>query len=111
MQSARPLVVSLATVVALSTTIACEATVDCESLCARTLACDVEFTAPDDPDGDKVASGERSELESCVLGCEVSPLVTLESASCVDGLDTSDPATCQGEVLDCLGASEEGDLD
>jgi hypothetical protein len=89
----------------------CGPTVDCEALCRRTLACEVEFTAPDDPTGAQVASGERSELESCTLGCEASSLVTVESASCIDGLDTRDAASCQGEVLACLGADDDGAQD
>lgn len=85
---------------------ACGPSVNCENLCRRTLACEVEFAAPDDPDGALVESGERSELESCVLGCEASALVTVESASCVDEVDTSDAAECQDDVLACLGRAE-----
>lgn len=82
---------------------ACGPRVDCEKLCARTLACEVTFAAPDDPDGDKLRSGERTDEEACALGCAESPHVTVESARCIDAVDTSDPDVCQRPVLDCLG--------
>ena len=81
----------------------CGPRVDCEKLCARTLACEVTFAAPDDPDGEKLASGERTDEEACAIGCEESTYVTVDGARCVDGVDTSDPEACQPEVLDCLG--------
>lgn len=84
----------------------CGPTVECTNLCQRTLACEVSFQPSDDPTEDKVKSGERSELESCTLGCEESPLVTVESATCVDGLDVRDPNVCQSQVLQCLGVDE-----
>jgi hypothetical protein len=80
---------------------ACGETIDCELLCQRTLACEVTFEAPDDPDGLRVP-GERSELESCTLGCQASPLVDVASASCIDELDTRDANVCQEQVLSCL---------
>lgn len=80
----------------------CGPSVDCELLCQRTLACEVTFEAPDDPDEERVASGERTELESCTLGCEASPLVDVDSASCIDEVDTRDANVCQEEVLTCL---------
>lgn len=78
--------------------------VDCSALCARTLACEVTFAPSDDPEGEKIKSGERSDAESCALGCEESPTVTVEHASCVDGLDIvgGDPGSCQDAVLTCL---------
>jgi hypothetical protein len=85
---------------------ACGPTIDCEAVCRRTLLCEVDFTAPDDPQGRRVRSGERSELESCTLGCQSSSLVTVESVTCLDGIDTRDASTCQGEVLLCLGVDE-----
>jgi hypothetical protein len=81
--------------------------VDCEALCQRTLACEVTFAPSDDPDELKVDTGERTALQSCALGCEESPTVTVESASCIDELEiTGDPAQCQPGVVDCLGLSE-----
>lgn len=84
----------------------CGPTVDCTNLCQRTLACEVSFQPADDPTEEKVSSGERTELESCALGCEESPLVTVESATCVDGLDVRDASVCQEQVLQCLGVDE-----
>ena len=88
----------------------CGPTVDCESLCRRTLACEVTFTAPDDPQDRQVQSGERTELESCTSGCQASPLVTVDSARCIDELDTRDPEVCQEQVLDCLEVEDEDEL-
>lgn len=82
----------------------CGPTVDCTNLCQRTLACEVTFTPADDPNEEKVASGERTVLESCAMGCLESPLVSVESATCVDGLDVRDANVCQEKVLSCLGA-------
>lgn len=79
------------------------ASVDCDALCARTLACEVTFGPADDPDGAKIIAGERTDAESCALGCAESPTVTVDNALCVDGLEiTSDPALCQDDVLRCL---------
>lgn len=94
---------ALAAVVLLAAGAGCGPRVDCALLCQRTLACEVSFAAPDDPTGEKITSGERSDEEACRLGCEESPFVTVESATCIDGLDTSDPAQCQEETLACLG--------
>jgi hypothetical protein len=81
--------------------------VDCEALCQRTLACEVTFAPSDDPDEVQVASGARSELESCALGCAESPTVTVEAAACVDGVEiTGNAALCQPPVIDCLGLTE-----
>jgi hypothetical protein len=107
----RPVVfASLIAALAGLTATACGPSVSCENLCQRTLACEVSFQPPDDPTEERIATGERTELESCVLGCEASPLVTVESASCVDDLDAQgrlrDAAVCQGEVLACLGVDE-----
>lgn len=87
---------------------ACGPSVDCDPLCQRLFACDTTFVPPDDPDESKVTSGERTRLESCILGCEVHPAVTVEHARCVDALDVGTPDTCQAEVLDCLGLSDLG---
>lgn len=87
----------------------CGPSVDCTALCQRTIACEVSFQPEDDPTEEKVASGERTELESCAIGCEESPLVTVESATCIDALDVRDANVCQAEVLQCLGV-EEGEL-
>lgn len=84
----------------------CGPQVDCELLCQRTLACEVTFEAPDDPNDRLVEAGERTELESCAVGCRASPLVTVESASCIDDLDTRDPGVCQDQVLECLAVPE-----
>lgn len=81
--------------------------VDCEALCQRTLACEITFAPSDDPDEQKVDSGERTELASCALGCEESPTVTVESAACVDGVEvTGNPAACQLPIAECLGIAE-----
>ena len=81
--------------------------VDCEALCQRTLACEVSFAPSDDPSEERVELGERTSLQSCALGCEESPTVTVESASCVDELDIGgDPAQCQADVLTCFGLQE-----
>lgn len=81
--------------------------VDCEALCQRTLACEITFAPSDDPDEQKVESGERTELASCALGCEESPTVTVESAACVDGVEiTADPAACQLPIAECLGIAD-----
>ncbi len=87
---------------------ACPSTsVDCDALCARTLACEVTFGPADDPDGAKVVSGERSDAESCALGCAESPTVNVDNAACVDQLEiSSDPALCQDAVLRCLDLEE-----
>ena len=84
----------------------CGAEVNCENLCTRTITCEVDFKPSDDIDGAKVASGERTDLESCTLGCEENPAVTPESALCVDNVTNAsqDPAVCQPQVLDCFGA-------
>lgn len=84
----------------------CGPTIDCTNLCQRTLACEVSFQPTDDPTEAKVESGERTQLESCALGCQESPLVTVESATCVDGLDVRDASVCQEQVLQCLGVDE-----
>jgi len=86
----------------------CGPSVDCEALCARTLACEVTFDAPDDVDGTLIESGERTEEEACVLGCQGHPVVTVENATCVDGLDTRDPSVCQSQTLQCFGIDEGG---
>lgn len=81
--------------------------VDCETLCEKTLACDIAFAPGDDPDEAKIISGERSELESCTLGCEESPTVTVESAGCIDTVAPSDDvAVCQAPIMQCLGLSD-----
>jgi hypothetical protein len=80
--------------------------VDCEALCQRTLACEITFAPADDPDGQLVDSGQRTQNESCALGCAESPTVTVESAACVDAVEISgDPATCQRPVAECLGVA------
>lgn len=84
---------------------ACGPRVDCEALCARTLACEVTFQPPDDPSERKVQSGERSELESCTLGCEAHPAVTVDNARCIDELEVGDASVCQDQVLACLELS------
>lgn len=82
------------------------ATVDCDALCARTLACEVTFGPSDDPDGEKIVAGVRTDAESCALGCGESPTVNVENATCVDNLEiTGDPTLCQDDVLRCLKLS------
>ena len=94
-------------VVVTASTVACEPAIDCNALCARTLACEVTFGPSDDPSGEKVKSGERSDAESCRVGCEESPRVTVDNARCIDGLTiSSDPAQCQGDVMACLGLAD-----
>jgi hypothetical protein len=86
---------------------ACAPTIDCEALCARTLACEVTFGPSDDPDGSRLAAGERTDDESCVIGCAESPRVTVDNARCIDELEiTTDPAGCQAQVMECLGLAE-----
>lgn len=82
----------------------CEPEVLCENLCTRTLACEVTFAPSDDVDGNRILLGERSELQSCVRGCEESPAVTAESGRCVDAVTDkdSDPVTCQVPVAACF---------
>jgi hypothetical protein len=81
--------------------------VDCEALCQRTLACEVTFAPSDDPAEELVARGDRTALQSCVLGCSESPTVTLESAACIDDLTIGgDPAECQPGVVTCLGVQD-----
>ncbi len=87
----------------------CGPTVDCNILCQRTIACEVSFQPKDDPTEEKVAAGERTELESCELGCQESPLVTVDSATCIDGVEARDANVCQEQVLQCLGV-DAGDL-
>jgi hypothetical protein len=84
----------------------CEPPVDCEALCSKSLACEVTFDAPDDPIDAKIESGERTELESCVMGCNDSSLVTQESAQCIEDLESENAAVCQQQVLDCLAISD-----
>jgi hypothetical protein len=86
----------------------CTPEVDCGALCARTLACEVTFGPTDDPEGQKITSGERTDDESCAVGCEESPLVTVDNARCIDALQiTSDPEQCQQQVMDCLGLEDQ----
>ena len=80
----------------------CGPTVDCEALCDRLLACRVTLDAPDDPEGAKIEAGERTEDESCALGCAGSGVVTVERARCVDAVEIRDPGVCQDEMLVCL---------
>ena len=89
----------------LAATSGCGNTIDCEALCARTLACEVTFDAPDDPSGQKIEDGTRTDENGCLLGCEAHPLVNETSAACIDGLDTRDPSVCQDEVLACFEVS------
>jgi hypothetical protein len=79
--------------------------VDCEALCARLLACNVTLAPTDDPDLEKVASGERTDPESCALGCADSPVVTVENAACVDDVDITGDQVCQDNLMGCLGLS------
>jgi hypothetical protein len=92
---------------------ACQQPVDCSALCQDALQCEVEFRPGDDPEGEKITSGERSAVTSCVLGCEESPIVTQGTADCIAQLpiDTTTPAaSCQTEVLTCLGVDDEIEL-
>lgn len=67
------------------------------------MSCNVFFAPDDDLEELKVASGERSQSESCRLGCEDSDQVTVDRAACVDELTiTTDPASCRDDVLSCL---------
>jgi len=79
-----------------------EPEIDCAALCARTLACDVAFVPSDDPDEALIASGERTEAESCALGCEESPVVTVEHAACADGVAITEDEVCQDALLTCF---------
>ncbi len=80
-----------------------DANVNCQNLCARTLACEVTFAPSDDPEGAKIVAGDRTDAESCALGCTESPIVTADHASCIDALViTGDAAACQKPVLECL---------
>lgn len=106
LRSTLPLLFSSAVIAAIAGA-GCGPTVDCTNLCQRTIACEVSFQPADDPTEEKVASGERTELESCAIGCEESELVTVESATCIDGLDVRDANVCQDQVLQCLGVEEE----
>ena len=86
----------------------CAPSIDCEALCARTLACEVTFGPSDDPDGSRLAAGERTDAESCAIGCEESPRVTVDNARCIDALEiTTDPAQCQPQVMECLGLADQ----
>ncbi|HEY1098583.1 MAG TPA: hypothetical protein VGF99_06630 [Myxococcota bacterium] len=81
--------------------------VDCETLCRKTLECNVAFAPSDDPDENKIVTGERTEIESCALGCEESPIVDVDAADCLDGVAaTGDLDTCQPQMLQCLGLDE-----
>jgi hypothetical protein len=80
--------------------------VNCENLCKHTLACEVSFAPSDDLEGKKIKSGERTDLESCTLGCEENPRVTEESARCVDQVTVTTAEQCQEPVLDCFGAAD-----
>lgn len=84
----------------------CGQEVNCENLCTRTLVCEVDFAPSDDLEGVKIDSGERTDLQSCALGCAENPAVTPESALCVDEVTdaSQDPAVCQPQVLQCFGA-------
>jgi hypothetical protein len=104
----RPALLLCAAAFCASTATSCAPAIDCEALCARTLACEVTFGPSDDPDGAKIKSGERSDDESCAIGCEESPRVTVDNARCIDALEiTSDPAQCQAQVMECLGLAEQ----
>ena len=88
----------------------CIPRVNCEALCKRTLSCQVTFGNRDDPDGLKVASGERSPQAACSLGCQESAAVTVASAGCVDEVTiTQDPLQCQDDVLRCLQSAAPSD--
>jgi hypothetical protein len=63
----------------------------------------VTFAPADDPNLTKVKSGERSEEESCALGCEENPAVTVERAACLEDIDVEAPEVCQPKVAECLG--------
>ena len=84
----------------------CGGEVNCENLCTRTLTCEVTFAPSDDLEGAKIVSGERTDEQSCALGCAENPAVTTESAQCVDEVTNAsqDPVVCQRQVLDCFGA-------
>lgn len=84
--------------------VGCGETVNCENLCTRTLKCNVSFQPADDPDRAMVATGARTELESCTAGCVDNEIVTVERASCIDALPIENANTCQNAMLDCLGA-------
>lgn len=107
---ARPAIVGGALVGALVASLGsgagCGPAVNCENLCTRTLLCEVSFAPSDDLEGARIRSGERTDAESCRLGCEENPAVTAESARCVDEItdETTDPLQCQQPVLACFGA-------
>ncbi len=97
----------LALVVVAGTFASACSSVDCEALCRRTLACQVAFAPADDPDEQKILTGQRSEIESCRLGCEESPTVTVDAADCIDGVPPADDVDqCQAPILRCLGLDE-----
>jgi hypothetical protein len=81
----------------------CGPHVDCDALCARTLACEVTFAASDDPTGAKIKSGERTDAQACAIGCNENPVVTVDTARCVDAVTITDAATCQEPVKTCFG--------
>lgn len=85
---------------------ACEPPVDCTALCERLLYCQVTFQASDDPNALKVEAGERTELESCRLGCEAHPRATPKGAQCVGALELGDPGVCQTQSLACLNLDD-----
>lgn len=89
---------------------ACGGEVNCDNLCLHTLPCEVTFAPSDDIEGEKIKSGERTDAESCALGCAENPAVTVESALCVDEVTATDtnPSTCQAPVLECFGAQVAG---
>ncbi|MBL93026.1 MAG: hypothetical protein CMH56_14590 [Myxococcales bacterium] len=83
----------------------CGETVNCENLCTRTLKCNVSFQPSDDPDRAKVLVGERTEQDSCAIGCNENQVVTVDAARCIDNVAIQDGPTCQNEMLTCLGAN------
>ncbi len=83
----------------------CGESVNCENLCTRTLKCNVSFQPSDDPDRAKVAVGERTEQDSCAIGCTENQVVTIDAAKCIDNVMIQDGPTCQKEMLTCLGAN------
>ena len=83
----------------------CGETVDCEALCVRTLKCNVSFQPSDDPDRSKVVVGDRTEQESCEVGCLENEVVTVEAGLCIENVPILDGQTCQQEMLNCLGAN------
>ncbi|MFH1808477.1 MAG: hypothetical protein ABIJ09_07025 [Pseudomonadota bacterium] len=81
---------------------------DCLAICDHSLACDVTFTPADDPNLRKIESGERTDRESCELGCRESLSVDAASEACILGVEAREPEQCRAELQTCLGWVDSG---